>query len=216
MGPGPHTRVPFFQGSCTLGAQQAAAPPLLQRGRALRRPFCPPCESPQVARGSLAAGISGGYLFVYGGGKPKEQYSVVEWCVAPPLRLPWGPVRPAPSGCALSVWALLHLAAGAFHSSPPPASAPLCRYDPQSNRWLPGPSLQRKRFALGGAALGGAVYAVGGFDGASYLTCAERLDPRTDRWGPGGGDARLVLERCACLPLCARLPAPSFSVLPPV
>ncbi|KAL4434243.1 hypothetical protein ABPG75_000684 [Micractinium tetrahymenae] len=94
----------------------------------------------QVARGSLAAGISGGYLFVYGGGKPKEQYNVVEW------------------------------------------------YDPQSNRWLPGPSLQRKRFALGGAALVGAIYAVGGFDGTSYLACAERLDPRTDHWEllPGG------------------------------
>ncbi|KAL4424907.1 hypothetical protein ABPG77_009636 [Micractinium sp. CCAP 211/92] len=94
----------------------------------------------QVARGSLAAGISGGYLFVYGGGKPKEQYNVVEW------------------------------------------------YDPQSNRWLPGPSLHCKRFALGGASLDGAIYAVGGFDGGSYLACVERLDPRTDRWEllPGG------------------------------
>lgn len=33
----------------------------------------------QVARGSLAAGIAGGYLFAYGGGKPNEQYNVVEW-----------------------------------------------------------------------------------------------------------------------------------------
>ena len=58
---------------------------------------------------------------------------------------------------------------------------PACRYDPASNRWLPGPSLQRKRFALGGASLGGALYAVGGYDGTHYLACAERLDPRTDR-----------------------------------
>ena len=33
----------------------------------------------QVARGSLAAGVANGYLFAYGGGKPKEQYNVVEW-----------------------------------------------------------------------------------------------------------------------------------------
>ena len=33
----------------------------------------------QVARGSLAAGMAGSYLFAYGGGKPKEQYNVVEW-----------------------------------------------------------------------------------------------------------------------------------------
>ncbi|EFN57848.1 hypothetical protein CHLNCDRAFT_57342 [Chlorella variabilis] len=88
----------------------------------------------QVARGSLAAGVANGYLFAYGGGKPKEQYNVVEW------------------------------------------------YDPQSNRWLPGPPLSRKRFALGGAALDGVMYAVGGYDGVSYLDCAERLDPRSDRW----------------------------------
>jgi hypothetical protein len=24
---------------------------------------------------------------------------------------------------------------------------------------------------------------VGGFDGAAYLDCTERLDPRADRWG---------------------------------
>jgi hypothetical protein len=32
-----------------------------------------------VARGSLAAARAGGYLFAFGGGKPKEQYNVVEW-----------------------------------------------------------------------------------------------------------------------------------------
>lgn len=64
---------------------------------------------------------------------------------------------------------------------PPPPPSPCCRYDPQSNRWLPGPPLHLKRFALGGASLGGALYAVGGYDGQSYLDCAERLDPRTDQ-----------------------------------
>ncbi len=50
--------------------------------------------------------------------------------------------------------------------SPPTLSSPLSpsshptRYDPTSNRWLPGPPLQRKRFALGGAAMDGAIYAV--------------------------------------------------------
>ena len=46
-------------------------------------------------------------------------------------------------------------------SAPAPSTpAQLCRYDPTSNRWLPGPPLQRKRFALGGAAMDGAIYAV--------------------------------------------------------
>jgi hypothetical protein len=76
-------------------------------------------------------------------------------------------------------------------SLPPTLSLPAHlvrrRYDPQSNRWLPGPPLTRKRFALGGAELGGALYAVGGYDGDAYLACAERLDPRTDRWVVGAG-----------------------------
>ena len=70
------------------------------------------------------------------------------------------------------------------NGAPSPAACPpsfICRYDPQSNRWLPGPPLQHKRFALGGAALDGALYAVGGHDGTSYLDSVERLDPRTDR-----------------------------------
>ena len=57
-----------------------------------------------------------------------------------------------------------------------------CRYDPQADRWLPGPELSSRRFALAGGALGDALYAVGGYDGQSYLTTVERLDPREGRW----------------------------------
>ena len=59
----------------------------------------------------------------------------------------------------------------------PPSLFP-ARYDEGQGRWLAGPPLTSKRFALGGAALGGALYAVGGFDGEGYLHSAERLDPR--------------------------------------
>jgi hypothetical protein len=38
------------------------------------------------------------------------------------------------------------------------------------------------RFAAAGAALGGAVYVAGGYDGGGYLATAERLDPREGRW----------------------------------
>ena len=33
----------------------------------------------QLARGSLAASMAGGYLFAYGGGRPNEQCDLVEW-----------------------------------------------------------------------------------------------------------------------------------------
>jgi hypothetical protein len=58
------------------------------------------------------------------------------------------------------------------------------RYDPHHNRWHMGPPLSVRRFALAGAALNNAVYAVGGFDGAAYMASAERLDPREGRWAP--------------------------------
>lgn len=90
-----------------------------------------------------------------------------------------------------------------------PACLP-CRYDRQSNRWLPGPSLHRKRFALGGALLDGAIYAVGGFDGCSYLACVERLDPRTDRCGPGARG-----ERTMPCPLPALCPATFLPAMTP-
>ncbi len=32
-----------------------------------------------VARGSLVAALACGRLYCFGGGKPKEQYNVVEW-----------------------------------------------------------------------------------------------------------------------------------------
>ena len=34
--------------------------------------------------------------------------------------------------------------------------------------------------------MGGALYAVGGYDGHSYLSTVERLDPREGRWSPVG------------------------------
>lgn len=59
-------------------------------------------------------------------------------------------------------------------------------YDLGTDRWLPGPELSMPRFALGGAVLDAynSIYAVGGYDGESYLATVERLDPREGRWTP--------------------------------
>ncbi len=55
------------------------------------------------------------------------------------------------------------------------------RYDPGNDRWFIGPALSSRRFALGGAAIDSALYAVGGYDGETYLNTVERLDPREGR-----------------------------------
>jgi hypothetical protein len=51
-----------------------------------------------VARGSMAAAFACGHLYVYGGGKPGEQYSVVEWCAAARARSCSGRSRPKSRG----------------------------------------------------------------------------------------------------------------------
>lgn len=38
------------------------------------------------------------------------------------------------------------------------------------------------RFATAASVLDSSIYAVGGFDGKTYLSSAERYDPRDGRW----------------------------------
>ena len=56
--------------------------------------------------------------------------------------------------------------------------------DPVQNVWRVGPPLSTKRFATAAAALGGAIFIAGGYDGAQYLASAEMLDPRVGGWRP--------------------------------
>jgi N-acetylneuraminic acid mutarotase len=58
------------------------------------------------------------------------------------------------------------------------------RYDAARDAWIELAPLSCGRFAIGGAALGGALYAAGGFDGTSYLETVERFDPREGVWRP--------------------------------
>lgn len=59
-------------------------------------------------------------------------------------------------------------------------------YDIASDAWAPGPALCARRSTLGVAVLGGTIYAVGGFDGATGLSSCEALEPG------GGGTWRPV------------------------
>lgn len=76
------------RGGRAAGTADARRSPAVLLCRSLRLPTrrCPvlpgPVRPAQVARGSLAGAMASGYLFVYGGGKPQEQYNVVEWWVA--------------------------------------------------------------------------------------------------------------------------------------
>lgn len=72
--------------------------------------------------------------------------------------------------------------------------------------------MMQKRFTTAAAALGGCIYAVGGYNTSRYLDSMERLDPREGHWCPAspfhtkGLHKRDVLhavyldERCKFLP----------------
>lgn len=55
-------------------------------------------------------------------------------------------------------------------------------FTPELNAWEYGPRMGAARFTTAGAALNGALYVAGGFDGTQYLNSVERLDPRTPAW----------------------------------
>ena len=55
-------------------------------------------------------------------------------------------------------------------------------YDPQTDGWQPLAKMTTKRRALGLAAVGGKVYAIGGWDGDSALDSVEAFDPQLGAW----------------------------------
>uniref|UniRef100_H2Y7B3 BTB domain-containing protein n=1 Tax=Ciona savignyi TaxID=51511 RepID=H2Y7B3_CIOSA len=56
------------------------------------------------------------------------------------------------------------------------------KYDPMTDCWTAGPSMEARRSTLGAAVLQNMLYAVGGFDGSSGLNTAEVFDPKTNEW----------------------------------
>ena len=49
-------------------------------------------------------------------------------------------------------------------------------YDPQTDGWQPLAKMTTARVALGLAAVGGKIYAAGGFDGSAALASVEAYD----------------------------------------
>ncbi|KAM4053608.1 kelch-like protein 5 isoform 1-T1 [Anomaloglossus baeobatrachus] len=56
------------------------------------------------------------------------------------------------------------------------------RYDPKTDMWTSVASMSISRDAVGVCLLGDRLYAVGGYDGQSYLNNVEAYDPQTNEW----------------------------------
>uniref|UniRef100_A0A663FB43 Kelch like family member 1 n=1 Tax=Aquila chrysaetos chrysaetos TaxID=223781 RepID=A0A663FB43_AQUCH len=56
------------------------------------------------------------------------------------------------------------------------------RYDPKTDTWTMVAPLSMPRDAVGVCLLGDKLYAVGGYDGQTYLNTMEAYDPQTNEW----------------------------------
>ncbi|XP_073198374.1 kelch-like protein 5 isoform X2 [Lepidochelys kempii] len=56
------------------------------------------------------------------------------------------------------------------------------RYDPKTDVWTAVASMSISRDAVGVCLLGDKLYAVGGYDGQTYLNTVESYDPQTNEW----------------------------------
>nr|XP_024219003.1 kelch-like protein 5 isoform X2 [Halyomorpha halys] len=56
------------------------------------------------------------------------------------------------------------------------------RYDPKMDRWQNVCSMSVGRDGIGAGILGNRIFAVGGYDGESYLKVVEAYDLNTDTW----------------------------------
>ena len=91
-------------------------------------------------------------------------------------------------------------------------------YTPELDAWAWGPRMHERRFTTAAAALRGAVFCAGGFDGAHYLASVEMLDPRAPAWqlvrasGPSPSTLSsgfITLQRPFCSVVPVGLHAPS-------
>ncbi|NXM26513.1 KLHL1 protein, partial [Oxyruncus cristatus] len=58
------------------------------------------------------------------------------------------------------------------------------KYDPKTDTWTMVAPLSMPRDAVGVCLLGDKLYAVGGYDGQTYLNTMEAYDPQTNEWTP--------------------------------
>lgn len=67
------------------------------------------------------------------------------------------------------------------------------RYDPKTDMWTTVSSLSVPRDAVGVCLLGDRLYAVGGYDGQSYLSTVESYDALNNEWTEVNESERILL-----------------------
>lgn len=58
----------------------------------------------------------------------------------------------------------------------------ICRYDPTTDSWTIIANMSIARDSIGVGILGHKLFAVGGYDGQTYLSLVETYNPITNEW----------------------------------
>ncbi|XP_034146895.1 kelch-like protein 5 isoform X1 [Esox lucius] len=138
-------------------------------------------------RSTVGVAVLNGKLYAVGGRDGSSCLRSVE-CFDPHTNR-WSccaPMAKRRGGVGVATWNSFLYAIGG-HDAPASSLASRLsdcveRYDPQTDAWTAVASMSISRDAVGVCLLGDRLYAVGGYDGAVYLSAVEAYDPQTNEW----------------------------------
>ncbi|XP_023646482.1 kelch-like protein 5 [Paramormyrops kingsleyae] len=138
-------------------------------------------------RSTVGVAVLAGKLYAVGGRDGSACLSSVE-CFDPHTNKWSGcsPMTKRRGGVGVATWSGFLYAVGGHDAAATSLTSRLSdcveRYDPKTNTWTAVASMSISRDAVGVCQLGERLYAVGGYDGQSYLDVVETYDPQTNEW----------------------------------
>uniref|UniRef100_A0A8C9WJN7 Kelch-like family member 5 n=1 Tax=Scleropages formosus TaxID=113540 RepID=A0A8C9WJN7_SCLFO len=144
-------------------------------------------SSMATPRSTVGVAVLNGKLYAVGGRDGSSCLSSVE-CFDPHTNAWSGcaPMAMRRGGVGVATWNGFLYAIGG-HDAPASSLASRLsdcveRYDPKTDTWTTAAPMRVSRDAVGVCLLGDRLYAVGGYDGQTYLNAVEAYDPQTNEW----------------------------------
>jgi len=135
----------------------------------------------------LSVAVTGGRIYAIGGRRPFEDGAEATVDVYDPRQDDWSEAPLMPEGIAGAAAVALHgdiYVLGGWR--PPFFATPFVDvYQVRRNRWIRGADMRAVRagrYGTTASAVGGRIYAIGGYDRGEYLGVVEEYSPRQDTW----------------------------------
>ncbi|XP_062899368.1 kelch-like protein 5 isoform X3 [Mobula hypostoma] len=143
--------------------------------------------SMSVPRSTVGVAVLNGKLYAVGGRDGSSCLKSVE-CFDPHTNkwTPCAQMSKRRGGVGVATWNGFLYAIGGHDAPASNLTSRLSdcveRYDPKTDTWTAVAPMSISRDAVGVCLLGDRLYAVGGYDGQSYLNTVEAYDPQTNEW----------------------------------